>query len=100
MDYDDDALASLLDLRRSGGRLSMVQMHALLEWPGLGSEERVRLQAELAEHEGDNPELPPQPFTQSERGDYGPERGLDEDGTSGGLGQSDWFKRLKQLFTR
>ena len=96
-DFDVDDLENLLVLRRSGGRLSVVQMRALAESPDLRSEERAALHAEIAQHETDDPELPPQPPTEAEQ----PHAAEHAEGSAGGgLGQSDWFKRLKQFFTR
>jgi hypothetical protein len=104
--FDDDELRNLLELRRSGGRLSIVQMRALADSPDLRNEARAELHAEIAQHEGADPELPSQPFTEAE-GAYARsekasarERGLDERTARGGLGQSDWFKRLKQFSRR
>lgn len=92
-DYTDEDLANLLDLRRSGGRLSIVQMRALIDSPDLGNEERVSLQAEIAQQKMEDPEEPPRPFTESERGDYPDD--VTPEKRSPGL-----MDRLKALFKR
>jgi hypothetical protein len=96
-DYTEEDLASLLELRRSGGRLSVVQIRALIDSPDLGNEERAALQAEIAKQRTDDPEEPPRPFTEAERLDYPEEPDLEAgpERPSSGL-----LDRLRAIFRR